>query len=154
MRYDQIGRGKGLFAMTASLSVSNRHNISVLHDVVLPLESPESGFFDFGKRSSVHDEIVVVNDLSTNELVDKIGVNHACGFLRGNPSPDRPCPTLVLTDGKKRLQSKQGVRFTDERVERGLLDAILIHEEACFAARKLRHFHLDLSEERDHFRIL
>jgi hypothetical protein len=57
---------------------------------------------------------------------------------------------LVLPDRQERLQSQQHVGLADQRVERGLLDPVLIQEHARFLAGKLGDLQVDLAEEGHH----
>ena len=84
------------------------HDVAVLDDVVLAFDAHLAGGTD-GGFGLVVDEVVVLDDLGTDEAALEIGMYHACA-LRGFPTAaESPCLDLHLACRDEGLQGKQMV---------------------------------------------
>ena len=78
------------------------HDVSILHDVFLALES-ELPFCLRLIHGPEADEVFISHHLGANESTRKIGVDLTRRFLRGRTAASCPCADFVLALGKESL---------------------------------------------------
>ncbi len=70
---------------------------------------PQKAFFLEGLHGAVFHEIVVMAHFRSNEMIRKIGVNHAGGILCIGSARDCPGAAFFFADGKEGNQSQQPI---------------------------------------------
>src|SRR5574344_1988504 len=84
------------------------HNVAVLHHVFLSLDSHLTGGATSGFRLEIH-EIIVFDDLGTDETLFEVGVNDTCRTRSLVPLVYGPGATLVRARREEGLKAKQMV---------------------------------------------
>jgi hypothetical protein len=80
--------------------VSYVHYVSILHDVILALETKRAFGTGVGLRSSLK-ELVPSDGFSADEMFFEIGVNRSCAFLGARVGRNLPGAAFVFTGGEE-----------------------------------------------------
>src|SRR5882672_10056747 len=95
------------------------HDVAVLHDIFLALETELTGFA--GTRFAVAGDVVVVSDgFGANEALFEIAVNDACPLRRPRALYHGPGAGLLGSGGEERDQAQEIVAGADHAIESGL----------------------------------
>ena len=92
--------------------MSYGEDISVFHDIFLAFKPPRAGLFCLRKGALTGNEVIIVDDLGTDEFVEEIRMDYPRGLLCRSARLDSPCPALVLADSEERVKAQKGIRPT------------------------------------------
>src|SRR6185295_11038240 len=90
-------------------------DVAVLDDVLLALEPHLAVLLARGHRAARH-QVIVADDLGTDEAALDVAVDLAGGELRRRIARDRPGAALVLADGEERDVAEQVVAGADHAI--------------------------------------
>ena len=103
------------------------HYVAVLDDVVLAFDAHLAGRAA-GGFGLERDEIVVLDDLRTDEAALEVGVDDACRAGRFVALMDGPCTAFVCACGEEGLQAEQVICALDEADDTRLFQAHFFEE--------------------------
>ena len=107
-----------------SSAVPDRHDVAVFDRIFLAFQSKQAFFLE-RLHGSVFHEIVVMADFRANEMIGKIGVNHAGGILCIGAARNRPCAALFFADREEGNESEQPIRGADQSLGAGFRQSVI-----------------------------
>src|SRR5690606_29919608 len=103
-------------------------HVAVFDDIGLAFASERTALLRFGEAAGI-DQVLVADDLSTDEPALDVRVDRTGGLDRLRPPPNRPCPALVWTDGEERHEPEQVERNANDAVAARFFDSEVLHED-------------------------
>src|SRR5207247_5771317 len=106
------------------------HHISVLHHVLLPLQTHLAGVAAAG-LAAVADIILISNHFGTDEAALYVGMDLACGPDRGSAAGDGPGAGFHRPDGTEAHEVEKCIGALDETVTGRVLQTEVGGERAA-----------------------
>ena len=103
------------------------HDVAILHDVVLALDTHLASFTDCGLRTVAY-IVIVLDDLCADETLLKVGVDDTSALRSFPTATEGPSLHLHLAGGDEGLQTQQRVDGIDEAVTAALAEPHILQE--------------------------
>lgn len=130
------------------------HNVAILNDIVLALDTELTGAAA-GSLRLEFDEVIVFDDLSADEAFLEVGVDYAGGLGRFVAFVDCPGTAFIGAGGEEGLEVEKAVGALDEADSAGLREAHFLDEHLpLFVGVEFGYVGLSLGGKDEDFSIL